>query len=166
MNAVTRRLGSYMGALPKIWEITDRFKGRCRSKGWETLEHEDLVNSGGKYHSFLWIRTIYPSTFKGIVKGNKHAIREGSFYRMVNVTYTAWVCDKPSLEPLKQTIAENPDLLKRNAIYDLSQAYINGVYEKINETASEVFREFERFLEEELGLKLQPVQTSIPKALT
>ena len=52
---------------------------------------------------------------------------------------------------------EDPEILKKNALYDLSHVYENGVCEKINQTPSPVFKDFERFLTEELGITLMPI---------
>ena len=147
--------------ISKIWEIVERFKDRCRSKGWEITDHEDLVKRRGKYHNFLWVQEIHPSTFKSIAINDRSAVREGTSYRVVKVSYNAWICAKAPSESLKHLLAENPELLRRNAIYDLSQAYMNGVCQKLNETANVVFREFERFLEKELRVKFQSIQIPV-----
>ena len=147
-----------MGLIPNIWEIIDLFKKRCKIIGWDTHEQADLVTIGDKCHNFLWIRELHTPTFKSVVKNNKFAIQEGTAYRMVNVSYTAWICLKTPPVSLVYMITENPELLKQNAIYDLSKTEINGTCQKINETTSEVFIEFERFLEEKSGIKIKPAQ--------
>ncbi len=59
---------------------------------------------------------------------------------------------------LVRIVAENSELSKRIAIYDLSLAYAGKpVCLKLNETDSPVFQEFERFLEKKCGVKLQSV---------
>ena len=150
--------------ISRIWEIVELFKDRCRSKGWEITDHEDLVQRREEYHNFLWVQEIHPSTFKSVAMNDRCVVREGVSYRVVKVSYNAWICAKSPSEPLKHFLMENPQLLRRNAIYDLSQAYMSGVCQKLNETANVVFQEFERFLEKELGIKLQSIQ--IPVLIT
>jgi len=151
-----------MAVFPKAWELIERFKDHCQSKGWKTSDREDLVKAGDEYHNFLWIQTIHPSTFEKVALNSRCAIREGASYRVVDVSYMAWVCSKRPPERLMKEIARNPKLLKANAIYDLSQVYAGEpVCLKINETDSEVFEDFEKFLEEDLGVKLKPYQRSL-----
>lgn len=151
-----------MAVFPKTWELIERFKDHCQSRGWKTSNREDLVKAGNEYHNFLWIQTIHPSTFEKVALNRRSAIRDGSSYRVVDVSYMAWVCSKSPPETLMQKIAKNPKILKGSAIYDLSQAYSGEpVCLKLNETDSEVFQEFEKFLEEDLGVKLKPYQGSL-----
>jgi len=146
--------------IPKVWEILKRFKGQCQSKGWKTSEYGDWVEKGGKYHNFLWTRTVHPSTFEKVAASRRCAIREGVSYQVVNVSYTAWVFPETPPEKLMQIVTENPELSRRIAIYDLSWAYAGKpVCLKLNQTNSTVFREFERFLEERWGVKIQPAMS-------
>ena len=142
----------------KIWEIVARFMRRCQSKGWLVIEREDMIKSNDKFHNILWTRNIHPSTFKSIAAKETSAIREGISYRPINVSYNAWICATPLSEPLKQTIAKNPELLNRNAVYNLSEISTKGVAEKMNKTGSEVFQEFEMFLKDELRFELKPAK--------
>jgi len=144
--------------IPKIWELLDRFKGQCQLRGWKTSEHEDWVRTGDdEYHNFLWIQTVHPSTFEKIAINHKCAVRKGVSYQVVDVSYTAWLFPQSPPEGLMQMVKENPKLLRRTAIYDLSWAYSGKpLCLKLNETASTVFKEFEKFLEE-LGVAVKPV---------
>jgi hypothetical protein len=145
--------------IPKVWELIDLFKGQCQLKGWKTSEHEDWVKTGdNEYHNFLWIQTVHPSTFEKIAVNHKCAIRKGVSYQVVDVSYTAWLFPQGPPENLMQTVRENPELSRRTAIYDLSLAYAGKpLCLKINETGSTVFKEFEKFLEKELGVDVKPV---------
>lgn len=142
----------------KIWEIVARFMRRCQSKGWLVIEREDIIKSNEKFHNILWTRKIYPSTFKSLAAKETSVIQKGVSYRPINVSYNAWICATPLSEPLKQTIAKNPELLNRNAVYNLSEISTKGVAEKLNKTGSEVFQEFEMFLKDELRFELKPAQ--------
>jgi len=145
--------------IPKIWELLDRFKDQCQLRGWKTSEHEDWVKTGdNEYHNFLWIQTVHPSTFEKIATNHKCAIRKGVSYQVVDVSYTAWLFPQTPPEELIQMIMRNRELSRKTAIYDLSWAYEGKpVCFKLNETGSRVFREFERFLEEKLGVKVKSV---------
>jgi len=144
--------------IPKVWELLDRFKDQCQLRGWKTSEHEDWVKTGDdKYHNFLWIQTVHPSTFEKIATNHKCAVRKGVSYQVVDVSYTAWLFPQSPPESLMQMVKENPELSRRTAIYDLSWAYGGKrLCLKLNETASMVFKEFEKFLEE-LGVEVKPV---------
>ena len=145
--------------IPKVWELLDRFKDQCQLKGWKISEHEDWVKtSEDEYHNFLWIQTVHPSTFEKIAANHKCAIRKGVSYQVVDVSYTAWLFPQSPPEKLMETVKENPELSRRTAIYDLSWAYSGKpLCLKLNKTDSMVFKEFEKFLEEELGVEVKPV---------
>ena len=146
-------------SFPKVWSLIDSFKERCRLRGWETCENEDWVKTdGGKYHNFLWTRTIHPSTFESIASNHRCAIRRGMSYEVVDMSYIAWVFKEKPPEFLIQRVKENPELSKQTAIFDLSCAYTDeALCRKLNKTGSEVFNEFERFLEEEWEVSFEPV---------
>jgi hypothetical protein len=145
--------------IPKVWELLDRFKNQCQLRGWKTSEHEDWVKTGDdEYHNFLWIQTVHPSTFEKIATNHKCAIRKGVSYKVVDVSYTAWLFPQSPPENLMQRVKETSELSKRTAIYDLSWAYTGKpLCLKLNETDSMVFKEFEKFLEEELEVEVKPV---------
>jgi len=142
----------------KIWEIVARFKRRCQSKGWRVNEREDMIERNGKFNNILWTRKIQPSTFRSIAAKEISTIQDGVSYRPIYVSYNAWICATPLSKSLKQTVAKKPELLKRNAIYDLSRIHPKGAAEKLNKTGSEVFQEFEKFLKDELRIELSPIQ--------
>ena len=137
-----------MVRLPGIWELIDQFKRICRLRGWLASDYEDVVYANGEYHNFLWARKIYPRTFRSVITNHYCPIREGLSYKIVNISYTAWISPERLPENLISFITENPCLLKSTALYDLSEAYFGKqTCLKLNETKSVVFQEFERFLE-------------------
>jgi len=146
--------------VPKVWELLEKFKNRCKSKGWEISEYGDWVKKGDKYHNFLWTRIIHPSTFEKVATGRRFAVREGLSYHIVDLSYAAWVFPEAPPEKLMRMVSENSELSKRIAIYDLSWAYAGKpVCLKLNETGSPVFQEFEKFLEKKCGVKVQTVKS-------
>ena len=140
--------------IPRVWELLDRFKAQCELRGWETSEHEDWVRTDdNKYHNFLWVQSIHPSTFEKIATNHKCAIRKGTSYQVVDVSFTAWLFPQSVPKDLVQTVKEDPELSRRTAIYDLSSVYSGKPRcSKLNGTSSMVFKEFERFLEQEWGV--------------
>ncbi len=146
-------------SFPKVWSLIDEFKEWCRLRGWETCENEDWVKTDdGEYHNFLWTLTIYPSTFEKIASNHKGAIRRGTSYEVVDISYIAWLFQEKPPEFLMQRVKKNPELLKKIAIFDLSGAYTGeALCRKLNETESNVFKEFEQFLEEEWDVTFKPV---------
>jgi hypothetical protein len=146
--------------MPRVWEILRKFKDLCRVRGWKTSESEDWVETDDKYNSFLWARDIHPSSFKRIVSNRKCVVREGLSYRVVDASYTAWLFSVAPSEILVKTVFENPDFSERVALYDLSPLLEGkNLCVTLNHTDSPVFQEFERFLRNELKVKLKPISS-------
>jgi hypothetical protein len=138
--------------VPRLWDLIQSFKHECESKGWKTSETEDLINFENQYHSFLWTRTIHPSTFEKIAHASKCAVREGVNYHVVDVAYTAWLLSEPPPEELWKTVMTDPILSDKIAIYDLSGLNSGQpMCPKLNSTKSKVFTEFETFLKKKFG---------------
>jgi len=148
---------------PRVWELLGQFKEHCKSKGWKTSEDEDWIQADGKYHLFLWCRTINPSTFTKIATTHKTVIFEKERPQIVDVAYTAWLITEIMPNELAQIVVkERPMLAETIAIYDLSQANLAkpGV-SKLNKTNSEVFREFEHFLRTHWRLKFMDMRPKL-----
>jgi len=144
---------------PTIWRLIDRFKERCLLSGWETCENEDLVKTeDGEYHSLLWTQTIHPSTFERIASNRKCGIRCGDSYKVVEISYMAWLFQERPPEFLMSWLKENPELAQNTALFDLSCVYTGeNVCRRFNETESSVFKEFEQFLEDNWEITFKPV---------
>jgi hypothetical protein len=142
-----------------IWELLDRFKNQCKLRNWEISEYEDWIKtSDGKYHNFLWIQLVHPSTFDRICRDYKVAIRDDISYRTVNVSYVAWLFLQSPTENMILKVKQNPEYTKRIAIYDLSRFFIDkSPCLNLNKTDSMVFREFEKFIECESGTEIEPI---------
>lgn len=145
--------------ISRVWEILAKFKLHCRCQGWKTSENEDWVESEDNYHNFVWTKEVHSSSFKKIALEKKCVVREGASYHVVEAAYTAWLFSATPPQELVKTICQNPDFSKRIAIYDLSQA-VEGrnLCNKLNNTDSHVFEEFENFLEDQLHVKVEPLQ--------
>ena len=68
----------------------------------------------------------------------------------------------PRWDKMNQWIVkEDPELLRRNSIHDLSWAYSGKpLCLKLNETDSQVFKEFENFLAGKLGVEVLTISKS------
>lgn len=140
----------------KVWEILKKFKQLCKFYGWKTAESEDWIETDNKYHSFLLARNVHPSSFKSIVSNRKCVVREGLSYRVVEASYMAWLFSETPPKSLVSLFLENSNFSKKVALYDLSPiAEGRNACFKLNYTDSPVFREFERFLESEFGVKIE-----------
>lgn len=149
---------------PKVWDLINLFKDRCRSLGWKTSEIDDWVMCERKYHSFIWIRDVHPSTFVKLASKKRCIVQEGFSYRVVDASYTAWIFPQSPSRNLITSLAEDPQLSKRTAMYDLSGVYRgNPLCLKINKTDSIVFEEFENFLRRELGVRFELIGKEPPK---
>lgn len=146
-------------SIPKIWNIIDSFKEQCRLCSWETSETEDWVKTeDGKYHNFLWMRTIHPSTFEKITSNCKCGVCRYVSYEVVDIAYMAWLFQERPPEFILSKVKENPEMSEKMALFDLSCAYLGEkTCKKFNKTDSRVFKEFEKFLEDELNLELKSV---------
>jgi hypothetical protein len=144
--------------MSEVWEIVTRFKDLCKRRGWRTSESQDWVEVKNRYHNFVWVKDIHPSSFKRIAHNNKCVVREGLTYRVVESSYTAWLFSKTPSQNLFRTILENPDFSCKIAIYGLNNL-LDGknLCTKLNCTDSPVFKEFEGFLENEFNVRLEPV---------
>ncbi len=146
-------------AVERLWELLRSFKGNCQLLGWKTSEHEDWVQAENQYHNFLLIRTIYPSSFRKVMKACKCAIQNGTSYRVVNISYIAWLFSEPPPEEVIRAVMIDQNLSKNTAIYDLS-GLCSGkpTCLKLNLTESKVFKEFEDFLQKKCGFKFRSAQ--------
>jgi hypothetical protein len=144
--------------ISKVWEILGKFKLFCQRRGWKTSESEDWVETEDNYHNFLWARDVHPSSFKRIALDKKCVVREGTAYHVVQAAYTAWLFSQTPSEELVRTICDNPAFSKSVALYDLSQvAKGKNLCARLNNTGSQVFREFENFLKNELNVRVKPL---------
>lgn len=77
-------------------------------------------------------------------------------YRVVEASYTAWLFSETPSENLAKEISENPDFSKRVALYNLSPL-LDGknLSFRLNCTDSDVFEEFENFLEKEFKVRFE-----------
>lgn len=145
--------------MPKVWDLILGFKRECQSQGWKTSHDEDWILVDDTYHNFLWTRTINPTTFKKIAKASKCAVREGVSYKVVDVSYTAWLFTESPNEEVIHTAMHDENLAKNTAIYDLSGLHENeSTCTRLNSTRSKVFKEFEEFLQKKWGVKFKPAQ--------
>lgn len=141
---------------PIILNLLERFKTQCQCEGWKICNNEDLVNVDNEYHYFIWIKHNNPGTFrKTVCLEKKIPVKENSLYKLVNVTYIAWISSESLSNDDLKLFFEIPGLAKRVAIYDLNlNDGETSVCSIINETDSAVFKKFENFLSEEFKVKL------------
>jgi hypothetical protein len=146
--------------MSKICEILNSFKRFCRRQGWRTCESEDWVELNDDYHNFLWTRNVTPSSFKTIITNRKCVVRKGLFYNVVEPSHLAWLFSEVPSEDLVRTVLQNPDFSKRIAIFDFSPLLEGkNLCIKLNNTDSPVFQEFEVFLQTELKVRVEPLQS-------
>ena len=109
---------------PRILSLLDEFKNCCSLRDWKAYEADDLIEAENEHHKLFWIRILHPDNFEKVVNNPLCAICEGMSYRTVKLSYLAWVLSKqPSPKIRFYLTDEEPSLLKKVAIYDLSQAY-------------------------------------------
>jgi hypothetical protein len=137
-----------------VWELLERFKASCHGKGWKTSDYEDIVKIDEEYHNFIGAKIIHPATFRRIASKRKLAVPEGKSYRVIDISFTAWIFQQQPSEKLVRTLNENSKLSKKIALYDLSSIYEGKpLCLKLNKTGSLAFNEFEKFLKETYGVE-------------
>jgi hypothetical protein len=147
-----------MMKMNRVWDILRKFKNLCQRRGWKTSDNEDWIGTDQGYHNFLWTRNVQFSSFKRIISNGKCVVPEGSSYRVLKASYTAWLFSDAPSETLVKTVIESPDFSNRIALYDLSPLFEGkNLCVTLNNTDSHVFKEFETFLKKELGLKIHPL---------
>ncbi|MDH7563925.1 MAG: hypothetical protein QHH24_03450 [Candidatus Bathyarchaeota archaeon] len=138
-----------------VLEILKEFKSFCQGRGWRSSERDDWVETEEGFHSFLWVRDIHPSSFRKIASYRKCVVSEGASYRVVEAQYAAWLFVTQPTKTVVETVLSDPDLFSKIALYDLSSlAKGKKSCARLNNTGSAVFREFEDFLENKLGVKV------------
>jgi hypothetical protein len=101
-----------------------------------------------------------------IAERSKCLVIEGGAHRVVDAAYTAWLLSEPSeriQQELVRAISKNPQLAKRTALYCFQTAN-TGILEcsARNVTDSKVFKQFEKFLKDNIGINLKQFR-SLPK---
>jgi hypothetical protein len=101
------------------------------------------------------VKIPHLQALRDAVKHPTTFVHDARGYRTVRNDFTALV----SLEPLSAGVLllfeEDPKLLRSIALYDLGTAIKNPLASsKINQTTSEVFTEFEKFLIKDFGVQL------------
>lgn len=141
-----------------IPQILSNFKNICNSKGWVTSENDDWIRIESEYHNFLWTRSIHLSSFKIITSRRKCVIHKELSYDVVEASYLAWLFSESPSKKLIKTVLKNPEFYRRTAIYNLSPM-IKGERQvfKLNNTKSPVFKTFENFLTQNVGIDLNPI---------
>ncbi|HEY4674427.1 MAG TPA: hypothetical protein VIH48_00060 [Candidatus Bathyarchaeia archaeon] len=143
--------------LPKAWDLIARFADDCKLHGWKVYENEDVIEAENEFHKFIWVNRLQISTFKCIVANPLCALCEGASYRIVRLSYVAWVLPGAPWKSTMQIVKETPGLSSKVALYDLSWWYKGApLCLSLNKTESRVFQEFERFLNAEYGIKPVP----------
>ena len=157
MHELTQLKLSVKPTIHKVWELLNHFKNQCKGQNWKISEHEDWIRTNdGKYHNFLWVQSIQPSTFDKICADFKVAIKSNISYQVRSVSYVAWLFINSPSEELLRKVEQNSVYSKKIAIYDLSQAFTGKLLcRTLNQTGSKVFKKFERFMEEELGINVE-----------
>ena len=149
--------------LSELSELLRLFKTECLTKGWEASETEEWVKADDGYHALFCTRpSVNIYSLMKIAERSKCLVIEGGAYRVVDAAYTAWFLPAPSermQQELVQTVAKNPPLAKRTALYcfQMSNIGILGCSAR-NVTDSKVFKQFENFLKDKIGINLKPLR--------
>jgi lipopolysaccharide biosynthesis glycosyltransferase len=157
-------------------EIIRRFIDYCNKlKGWQTYGNEDLVQVKNSFHQLIWTQNLMPETFKSVVMDPSCTIQsrieslapfdyvepgisQKGPYRMVRVSFMAWVLPKQPSIAILEFFEKKPQIQNRVALYDLSRFFRSEpICAKLNKTKSPVFDEFESFLINCYGTKFELV---------
>jgi hypothetical protein len=153
--------------LNELSELLRHFKTECLTKGWKASETEEWIKADDGYHAlFCTSPSVNIYSLTKIAERSKCLVIEGGAYRVVDAAYTAWLLPEPSehiQQELVRAISKNPQLAKRTALYCFQTAN-TGILEcsARNVTDSKVFKQFEKFLKDNIGINLKQF-SSLPK---
>jgi len=132
---------------PKVWDLVDEFKERCKLKGWKAYDKYDVIKADNKYCEFIWVRNIQPASFKTIIIDAACSVQEGLSYRMIKLSHMIWLLIETPATSIWRIVKETPDLTRKVSVYDLSEAYKGRLTcPRLNETTCAVLQEFEHFI--------------------
>ena len=154
-------------SFPKMWNLLDTFKDTYCLNNWKTCKNEDWIKTkDGKYHNFLWARSFHPSTFEKIVTNKKCAIQTIDSYKVVNVSYIAWLFQDEFPKFLTSWIKIYPEIASYTALYDFAPICLGKeFYRKYNKTRSVVYQKFEEFLKTKWNLESKLIEELPPLLL-
>lgn len=135
---------------PRVFEALKKFRERCLRRGWTASRDGDWVKAGEAYHAFLWCRSLSAGTLHSIAASSEVSICEQDRWKVQKVDYIAFLSGGFT-EDVFDLLERNPHLSNRVMLYDIDRSCKTG------KAISPVFREFERFIEEEYGITLEPV---------
>jgi hypothetical protein len=109
----------------------------------------DWVKAGEAYHAFLWCKSLSAETIHSIAARSEVSIYEQDRWKVQKVDYIAFLSGLTA--GVFELLERYPHLSNRVMLYDIDRG------RKTGNAVSPVFGEFERFMEEEYGIALEPV---------
>ena len=150
-----------MNRMKQIFKIVNQFKRRCKTKGLQVLEPEDVIKRDNEITNILWTHAIHPATFNRIAQDRTYTVRDDMVYHPIHVSYNAWISATPISNTFKRTLRKHSQLLERNALYNIRLTDIERTAKTLNKTHSRVLQEFEQFLKDERNFKLEPLHLAV-----
>jgi hypothetical protein len=143
----------------EIPEFIKEFTEHCRrSKHWKTYENQELIQTETGFHKIVWLQEPQARFFENSIKHPISVIRDELSYRAVRHDFTAFVSLNALSAEVTLFFEESPSLSNWVALYDLSAATKHpSVCSKTNYTKSEVFQEFEKFLNSFYRIRFNPL---------
>jgi hypothetical protein len=140
----------------RLSECLEKFMKQCiKTQSWKTYNEQNLVQTKTGYHKFVIVDRPQLWDFKNAIRNPTTIIHDVYGYRTVKNNFTALISFEPVSAGLLLWFEEDPRLSNQIALYDLGSAIKNPIsFSKINQTNSEVFFEFEKFLSEVYQIKL------------
>ncbi|MGD6810872.1 MAG: hypothetical protein ACQCN3_14335 [Candidatus Bathyarchaeia archaeon] len=155
--------------LSELSELLRLFKTECQTKGWQASETEEWVKADDGYHALFCTRpSVNIYSLMKIAERSKCLVIEGGSYRVADAAYTAWLLPEISehmQKELVQAIAKNLQLAKKTALYFFHKSNAEALEcLPVNGTDSKVFRQFEEFLKDKMGINLKQFSArKVPK---
>jgi hypothetical protein len=144
----------------KIPNYVERFLEHCGKMHWKVYKDQDLVQTENGFHKFIRVENPESHSLRQSLKNQTILIKDGACYRQVRSNFMALISYDQVSSALLKFSEENPQFVNSVAIFGLGETIKHSSVIFKNQTKSEVFREFERFLVKTYQVKLQALNLS------
>ncbi len=140
-------------------EVLEKFFEYCaKVKLWKVYQDQGLIQTKSGFHKFIRLENPQLHCFDEVMKHPTTLIKDGTCYRQVRYDFVALISYEHVSAHILLSLKGNSKLADFIALYDLADAMERSF--NFNQTKSEVFQEFEKYLAEKYQLSLRAFQLS------
>ena len=142
----------------KLSEVVGKFFELCaKTKPWEVFEDQALIQTESGFHKFIALENPQSNSFMNALKRPVELVKDGTSYRQVRYSFIALVVHDCAPADFLLLLEKNLTLESSVALYDIKGKRSCC----FNKTRSEVFQEFQKYLDEKYHLKLRDLTFSV-----